>query len=31
MKANRDAFEVVEIVVKKVKWTWNKNYEGKRR
>ena len=30
MKANRDAFEVVEIIVM-VKWTWNKNNEGKGR
>ena len=31
MKANRDGFKVVEIVVKKVKWALNKNNEGKRR
>ena len=35
MKANRDVFEVVEIIVKiivkKVKWVWNKNNEGKRK
>ena len=31
MKANTDAFKVVEIVVKKEKWTWIKNNEGKRR
>ena len=31
MKVNRDAFEEVEIVVKKVKWAWNKNNERKRR
>ena len=31
MKANRDVFEVVEMVVKKVKWAWNKNNDAKRR
>ena len=31
MKANRDVFKVTEIVVKKVKWVWNKNNDGKRR
>ena len=31
MKANRNVFEVVEIVVKKVKWAWNKNNEKKKK
>ena len=31
MKASRDVFKVIEIVMKKVKWAWNKNNEGKRR
>ena len=30
MKVNRNVFGVVEIVVKKVKWVWNKNNKEKK-